>query len=222
MGRSAMYFACEKGLVSVVSTLVAHGVSLDSAVTTEACGYFPLHVAVKCNHTELVRKCLALGAGVNSKCRSGVSPLSIACSLLGVDPYIVSLLLGAGADGSLTVNGRHPLCLAIIAGNASAVRFLLDSLPKIDVNDSICEPSWTALHVAAAHNHGNLFIVIHSNFIVKNFSPIANIVWELLYSYSADPRKVDSSAQAKTPLMVAEELGAISAKAVIVDFLRSL
>jgi ankyrin repeat protein len=92
-GKTALWFACYKGHLSLVHYLLGKGALVNLA---DSHGISPLLISCFDGHTDIVRALLGHRANVNQVRDNGVSPL-IAASYQGYEE-IVRLLVEAGAD----------------------------------------------------------------------------------------------------------------------------
>ena len=111
-------------------------------------GSTALHWAAYKDDLEMAKLLLAAGANVKAKTREGeITPFFMACST--GDAALVDAMLKAGADAnSVKTNGTTVLMAAAGAGNADAVKLLLDH--GADVNAKESAHGQTAAMFAAA------------------------------------------------------------------------
>lgn len=112
----------------------------------------PLHISVNKGHIQVVRKLLELGCHASLQDCEGDTPIHDAISKKRDD--ILTLLLEYNADITLTNNnGFNALHHAALRGNPSAMRILLQKLPRAWIVDEKKDDGYTALHLAALNNH---------------------------------------------------------------------
>ena len=120
-------------------------------------GETPLFYAVRCAYFQGIRYLLSGGANVLSVDRYNRTPLHYAAMLPEYSGDIIQLLCRDGdtsADVAMDLEGRVPLHLATIVGNAGGVQELLSWGAFVDtVAGDIGE---TALHMAAAEGHTDI------------------------------------------------------------------
>lgn len=111
-----------------------------------------LHISVNKGHLSVVKNLLALGCHPSLQDEDGDTPLHDAISKKRDD--MLSLLLDNNADITLTnSNGFNALHHAALRGNPSAMRILLQKLPRPWIVDEKKDDGYTALHLAALNNH---------------------------------------------------------------------
>ncbi len=153
--------AATRGDVAAVARLLKARPAVDEPDTT---GTTALHWAVRGGHMEVVRRLLAAGANVKAANRYGVTALQLAAT--NADPTMVDVLLKAGADPNATLpEGETILMTAARAGVPSVVGRLLEAGAKVDARESFYGE--TALHWAAADNHGDV-----ARLLVKAGAPV--------------------------------------------------
>ena len=96
-----------------------------------------LEVFIRAGALAQAKDCLRKGAGANSRCSGGFTPLMIASGL--GQPQMVDLLLTAGADPNLTDPrmGTTALHKAAQSGNARIIGLLLDKGAFIDCQSPV-------------------------------------------------------------------------------------
>ena len=124
-GATALYVACEFGHIESARLLIRAGAPVDGARDD---GATPLYKACQDGgKPEVARMLIKAGAQVNRTDPSGMTPLWLACHLGRAD--LVEVLLEAGADPSLRVQGWSPLDLSRREGHEQIVKMLLAKLP---------------------------------------------------------------------------------------------
>ena len=138
--------AVKAGDVAIVRTLLADGVSVQTAETD---GTTALHWAAHHDRLEIAGLLLDAGAAVDAANRYGVTPLALA-SVNGSTPMIARLL-EVGAEPNLpNPEGETPLMTAARTGNAASIGTLLEHGAEMDAVEA-----WrgqTALMWATAQN----------------------------------------------------------------------
>ena len=138
--------AVKAGDVAIVRTLLADGVSVQTAETD---GTTALHWAAHHDRLEIAGLLLDAGAAVDAANRYGVTPLALA-SVNGSTPMIARLL-EVGAEPNLpNPEGETPLMTAARTGNAASIGTLLEHGAEVDAVEA-----WrgqTALMWATAQN----------------------------------------------------------------------
>ncbi|XP_013419804.1 tankyrase [Lingula anatina] len=90
---TALFWACSKGLLDIVETLIANGADVDSR---NAWGAAPLHGAADNNHCDIVRFLIKNGAKVDLTTINGDTPCHLAAYRGYLD--VVKLLVDEGCD----------------------------------------------------------------------------------------------------------------------------
>lgn len=120
----------------------------------------PLAEAAAQGNEKAVKRLLEAKADVNAKDAEGKSPLMIA--LEENHGNLVLPLLHSGTDvDAQDDDGVSALHFAVDSGNLEAVKMLLERRPQLK---RTCEKYWsqTPLHLAAEHDHVEIFAVLHS------------------------------------------------------------
>ena len=120
----------------------------------------PLAEAAAQSKEKAVKRLLEAGADVNAKDAEGKNPLMIA--LEGNYWNLALPLLHSGTDvDAQDDDGVSALHLAVDNGNLEAVKMLLERRPRLKRTS---EKYWsqTPLHLAAEHDHDEIFAVLHS------------------------------------------------------------
>lgn len=132
-GRTAMHFAVEKGMLSIIRALVDKGVRINEPTTAEFSQVCPLHLAVIHKQHRLVPDLLAMDADVDKRdAEKGYTPLLMAALL--DEQHTAELLLQAGADPSLCAFSGVTAMYACIERNLSSLLWTLITTGKCDVN----------------------------------------------------------------------------------------
>jgi ankyrin repeat protein len=143
-----LIWACLRGCVGVVRLLVEHtgGEGLED---TDHMGMTALHWAASNGHGEVVVFLMSQGAQATSVCRTGDTPLMLACKdgQLGVVEGFFEHLGLQGLEHR-TDTGLTPLHCAAQAGREEVVAFLLSKGVRTPVDESYRTP----LMVAAGQN----------------------------------------------------------------------
>ena len=108
-GMNALEHAAAAGGASVIAVIVTTGVNLDaqSEITTQGHGYpidkgsTALGIAARAGFIDAITALLDGGARIDAPSRAGHTPLLVAI-FAGRPPEIIALLLGAGADPTVT------------------------------------------------------------------------------------------------------------------------
>jgi uncharacterized protein len=117
---------------------------------TQTDGSTALHWAAKEHNLEIAESLLTAGANVNAATRFNITPLSLACA--NGDPAMIERFLKAGANpNSTSQDGQTALMTASLAGNADAVKVLLDHKASVNVKEPY--KGQTALMWAAAEGN---------------------------------------------------------------------
>lgn len=130
LGIEPLHQACTNDSVDVAQLLIRYRRQSVSAKTTKEHGrWTALHLAVKYNSIKCVELLLENGADIEARAFSGARPIDVAAALGHAS--IVTLLLDAGADGSIHMNakGWYPIHSAAHAGQHRVVALLLHKYP---------------------------------------------------------------------------------------------
>ena len=122
-GATPMFVAIEREAVGAMRALLAAGADPDAA---NRIGMTPLHLVCYRGNLEMARLLLAAGADPSRADEEGVDPLGIAVQRR--DVALALLLLERGADPARAepYNGRTPLHMAAVCGQAEVARALLE------------------------------------------------------------------------------------------------
>jgi ankyrin repeat protein len=203
--RAEMLGAIERGDFNVVKTLLESEPELANAVFAE--NSTPLHVAMLCNHKEIVRLLISNGADVNAKDDNGYTPL-FAATLdheAGDRRETVKFLIAHGADVNATDTlGQTALHNAARVGKKEVVEVLLANKadPSLETTSGI-----TAEQLADATEHHEIVALLKEAATSANeiHEPVTNgdinRVEAVLKNKPALANALDASG--KTPLHIA-------------------
>jgi ankyrin repeat protein len=142
--------AVKAGNIAAVQSLLEQRVDVNAP---EADGTTALHWASRADDLEMVRMLLRAGGNARRANRYGVTPLQLAA--VNGSARVIDVLVEAGADvNAVLPEGETILMTAARTGRTEALQILLDAGAKVDAVDK-----WhgeTALHWAAAENHGDV------------------------------------------------------------------
>lgn len=146
-GTTALWSACFRGYVDIVTQLVEFGADVNVANQK---GTTPLFIASQKGHVEVVRILLDAGAEVDVATRLGGTPLIVASQ--ENRPNVVELLLAAGAnvDARKTKSGQTALWSASYNGHHEVTLLLLASNADVHIADEASGA--TPLYVSVRHN----------------------------------------------------------------------
>ena len=118
----------------------------------------PLHMAVKRNNLDIVRKLHSIGANINRRSKYGSVVLEYA--ICRKDKRMANLLLELGADVDQLGHNNNPLlCISALWGRLDIVIFLLDNGANINAKNP---HGHTALKRAKSQSHQNIVdLLIH-------------------------------------------------------------
>lgn len=160
---SPLFLAAQEGQMNVLSLLLKHGASVNSAAEDD--GSTPLLIATQGQHRQAVETLLAHGADPNATRGDGVTPLYIACQNGYTD--LVEPLLRHKADVRLpvTADGATPLFISSQNGHYAAVKFLLQygAQPDIPRTDGV-----TPLFIAAQNSHKDVVEILLTRADINN------------------------------------------------------
>jgi ankyrin repeat protein len=143
-GRTALYFAVQKGFMAVCLTLISNGadVNLRSPIVS---------AAAKANEA-MVQLLLSHGADVNG--RDGRMGTALSWAVGNGTLSICHALLAHGADVNAKANnGSTPLFIAVDHGNLAAAEFLITNKAQINATNNIGE---TPLTTAISHANDDM------------------------------------------------------------------
>lgn len=156
-GRRDLWRAARIGDVKAIERLIARGADLNQRRTTLSFeGEVPLHQAVQYEHVEAVKALIRLGANVNARDHSGMTPLMFATTVTN-SLELVNILIAAGADvKDQDKGGKSALDWAAFYGKVDVIKLLLDqgADPNIARGNRISAPvGWAVMseHSGAKH-----------------------------------------------------------------------
>jgi len=160
---SPLFLAAQEGQMKVLSLLLSHGASVNSAAEDD--GSTPLLIATQGQHRAAVETLLAHGADANATRGDGVTPLYIACQNGYTE--LVEPLLRYKADVRLpvTADGATPLFISSQNGHYSAVKYLLQygAQPDTPRTDGV-----TPLFIAAQNGHKDVVDILLTRADINN------------------------------------------------------
>ena len=124
-----------------------------------------LHVAVKCNASNAIKKLIQLGADIDAR-HTGRTPLyDAAC--FGMTSIVSDLITAGASVKKMTVHGCTPLHVAIIEGHRDVVEKLVKSgcnttQPILQMGDP-SSPDLTPFHLAALFCRPEILRILHAN-----------------------------------------------------------
>uniref|UniRef100_A0ABD2XJS5 Uncharacterized protein n=1 Tax=Trichogramma kaykai TaxID=54128 RepID=A0ABD2XJS5_9HYME len=159
-GLTHLHVACRFGCDEVVDKFLRHG--QDPNLVWPATGDSLLHLAMRDQHTALVRKLLKRGADTHRANDEYKLPLHVACEKtalhldLPIGDWCKLLWIGSGNKVAANLDARDkwgntPLHLACFGENAKMIKLLMEN--GADPN-SANEEGKTPLHVLCQRNHG--------------------------------------------------------------------
>ena len=153
--NTALHFACTNNDLEIVEILVSTGKI--NFLTTNFTGYTPLHLALANQNWRIVKFLLMKDkVYLNAVFQKGENALHIFCKS-GNLKIVEVLMSNEGIDTRATDNfGNTPLHSACTAGSYEIVNYLLQLMPKIDVNTKNVNGD-TALHICC--NNGRFDLV---------------------------------------------------------------
>ncbi|XP_064406199.1 uncharacterized protein LOC135350985 isoform X4 [Halichondria panicea] len=123
-----LHFACWKGYLEIVKTLVTHGARTDKG--DGATNWTPLHHACWGGHKEVVQYLKEVGCSTDVRNRLGQTPLHMAC-LEGHIQLVKYLVEELKCDVDVTDNGGEtPLDLAVEYGRTEVADYLKSQKPS--------------------------------------------------------------------------------------------
>jgi len=158
-----MRSACIEGRTDDVKSLLDAGYRLYQGM----CGRYPLLLAAKHGHTDIVQMLVAAGAPLNVYDTNDMTPLDHMITSGNVD--VAKQLIAAKADVNFRPKGVTALYNAAKCGNLDATKMLLDAKAQVDYIGS----SSTALGCAAQHGHLDVMrvLIAAKASLDKNHSP---------------------------------------------------
>lgn len=158
LGRTALWWACEKGAHRTVALLITASSMVNHA---DRASWTCLHAASSCGHAKVVNQLLEHGARVDDT-TSFPRWTSLHLAASGGHPDVVGLLLDAGADtGALTSDGWTPLLLAAHSGHERAAFHLIEAGADVELSDP--QDGETPLHKACRGGFEQLANVLLSH-----------------------------------------------------------
>ena len=233
-----LWRACEKGKTNIAKRLAVimyerrdtqgHIVEqgrFAELVEQDIVGLTPFRLAMKNNHTAVVKALIVAGVNLNIKNRDGSTLLHYA--IKNASAEIVQMLLEKGANPNITdKEGRTPLGCAIEENKPEAVKALIDA--GVNINNVQDRDEYTPLHLAAEKGYTKMVKILleHGADIERKTSypfgrtPLhiaaghghANVV-EMLIQHGADVDSKDVGDA--TPLHIA----AVSGEKIVVKIL---
>lgn len=145
-GRTALLWAAHADHTNCVKLLLTAGA--DPSISDNAQN-FPLYMASKNGNIALAKTVIEAKANIDAVIDCPDSGTALSVAAFTGDQAMVTFLLGAGCDTSITaLGGHHPLTIASMEGRADVVALLLDA--GADVN-AVGATGITAL-IAGAEN----------------------------------------------------------------------
>eukprot|EP01034_Spumella_vulgaris_P024369 gene24369-30707_t len=160
-GRCVLYIAIESGNKKLIEFILqTHpGLDLNRPVSTEVSRFCPIHVAVRCNHGNLIRVLLKAGASLEvaeSECHH--SPLSLALVMKSDWAATELILQGADFASISPATGRSSMYIAAEKGMNAMINLARShsntdlSTSTFDANRPVSETGMiTLLQVACLH-----------------------------------------------------------------------
>ena len=148
VGYTALHHCATDNLVTEAAFLLSHGANTEAA--SNEYRRTALHIAVQKGHRELVELLIQHRASLDSRERSGNTPLHVAaiCRNNG-DCTIAKFLIAAGADiNALSNNNKTPIMHAITERWLEIAQLLIAHGADLAVAE--LNKGYTALHLAAA------------------------------------------------------------------------
>jgi len=149
-GKTALYYACERGYKDIVNLLIPCS---NIELSENKYGATPLYIASYRGYTDIVYNLLENGgAEINYRIKSGDTPLNVAVRRNNID---TSTLLMVYADLNFQdKNEQTPLMVAAYEGNVEIVKLLL-SYSETDVNIQSNNGNTALIWAAHIHNQKN-------------------------------------------------------------------
>ncbi|HMP88898.1 MAG TPA: ankyrin repeat domain-containing protein [Kiritimatiellia bacterium] len=225
-GLTYLHYAVDTDQENFVEYLAGLGVSLNARDYHYQ--WTPLHIAVRREHPNMVRKLLARGANPSLADRHGWMPLHHAASL--VSEPVLSALIEGGVPLEEACSGRwqgyRALHIAASHGFVNNAKVLLDG--GADIHAITTELEETSLLIAARRNHAPMVMFLLSRGAdVTDVNPRARSALHLAVS-SEDPAIIESLLSYKanleardkhgeTPLLTAVRLGKLGSISLLLD-----
>lgn len=174
--------AIEKGLLDLVKSLLAKGVSPNIYSLDD---HTPLSIATKCNNLEIVNLLLEKGATANVKCGSGIwkTPLYIAIEKGCLEIAKVLLVNNADTNFQESSHGWTALQFAAMHNKLDEVKLLLEH--NTDPN-FIGWSGKAPLHSAVAEKHVEIVQILLQNGADPNIESHGDYLRPLHYAAEAD------------------------------------
>lgn len=148
-GRSALHYASELGMISLVKFLTEQGADLNY---TDKWGQTALHFAASARQREMVRYLLEQGADSTIPDNKGVLPIHLVTNRGQHD--LLKLLLEHGSDPFVMSNdGESLLMVACYTRSRESVRLLLEAGLDVNISDN---DGITPLQVAVRNNQSDM------------------------------------------------------------------
>lgn len=147
LGKTALMYAIEAGVDSVVARLLELGASVDAEDEDKQ---RPLHLAAIQGSETILNLILANNPGLDCLDTWGRTPLSYAIKFAN----LVRILLEKGANPDLTeFSGFTPLAVSAEEGHSDTVVALLEYGAQVNLQTDAGSGGWTALCIAAEFDH---------------------------------------------------------------------